>query len=44
MPTNEEPKKEAIKDEPAAAELEHTNEELKHEDAVKIAGGHGKIY
>ena len=44
MPTKEEPKKEAIKDQPVTEELEHTNEELKHEDAEKIAGGHGKIY
>lgn len=28
-----------LKDQPAAAELEHTDEELKHEDAEKIAGG-----
>ncbi|MGA7415917.1 MAG: hypothetical protein WBW33_35930 [Bryobacteraceae bacterium] len=35
---------ESLKDQPAAAELEHTNEELKPVDAEKIAGGgwHGK--
>ncbi len=45
MPTNEEPKEESLKDQPAAAELEHTNEELTREDAEKIAGGgrYGKI-
>jgi len=34
MPDNEEPK-----DQPAPAELEHKSEELKPEDAEKIAGG-----
>jgi hypothetical protein len=45
MPTNEElPKNsESLKDQPAAAELEHTNEELKPEDAEKIAGGGWRI-
>ncbi len=37
MPSNEEPKK----DQPASAELEHKSEELKPEDAEKIAGGGG---
>jgi hypothetical protein len=32
---------ESMKDELAAAESELTNEELKHEDAEKIAGGRG---
>lgn len=30
---------ESLKDQPAAAELEQTNEELKPEDAEKVAGG-----
>jgi hypothetical protein len=40
MPTNEVPKKESTKDQPAAAELETKSEELKPEDAAEVAGGH----
>ncbi len=39
MPTKEEPKKESIDDQPAAAELEIKTEELKPEDTEKVAGG-----
>ena len=47
MPADQElPKNDdAVKSQPAAAELENTNEELKDEDAEKVAGGglYGKI-
>ena len=36
-------KDESIKDQPAAAELENKTEELKPEEAEKIAGGAGPI-
>lgn len=39
MPSNEEPKEESIQDQPASAELETKSEELKPEDAEKVAGG-----
>ena len=39
MPSNEEPKKESITDQPASAELETKSEELKPEDAEKVVGG-----
>jgi hypothetical protein len=42
MPTNEEPKQtDSIKDQPAVAELEAISEELKPEDAERVAGGVG---
>ena len=40
MPANEQPKQdEPIKDQPAAAEMEKHTEEIKPEDAEKVAGG-----
>jgi hypothetical protein len=39
VPTNEVPKKESTKDQPAAAELETKSEELKPEDAAEVSGG-----
>jgi len=44
MPTDQDltKKEESIKDQPAAAELEHHAEELTLEDTEKIAGGTGR--
>jgi hypothetical protein len=43
MPSDEEPKTESIKDQPASAELEIKSEELKPEDAETVAGGNTHI-
>jgi len=39
MPTDQDKKEELIKDQPAAAELEHKSDEIKPEDAENITGG-----